>query len=333
MAYADDVTLNGMDANKSVDNVGVCNLTNSTGDHWQGLCVDEHHTIYFGDTVPVTSGTSQVKNSTHVKQLITQYYRENMTAIEGANLQQAIWYFTDGKTDISAEARKMVNSVKDNTTPVLDVGTVVVVDSTTQKIDTQITSTTELIGTSTDSSNTITPLGNTTTVKTFAGDTYTKIVTTITEFFNKETTTNTIQTFKTTITQTDLYQTTTKTLTFTFNSVVNTYKQNLILFTAIPNLTTQQYTCQNSTTDIFNTTDTQKNNVVFNTTEEYVKIIPNPVITNNTSNNISSVKPILRVNESIVPGQTIPMQKTGMPLIAGLLGTLAIAGGMLRRKI
>ncbi|MDP3065959.1 MAG: hypothetical protein Q8N08_04395, partial [Methanobacteriaceae archaeon] len=112
---ADNVKLEGMDADKSIGNVGVMNLTNTTsGGRVNGLCVEKGQYIYIGDTVPVTPGTNGITNNNQVKQLVYENYRDDMTPQEGYDLQHAIWFFTDGIPAENVAQLDMIDRVRNN---------------------------------------------------------------------------------------------------------------------------------------------------------------------------------------------------------------------------
>ncbi len=172
----DDVKLEGMNPEQSIGNQGVMNLTNQTNDEQvNGLCTDKDTTIYFGDVVPVTSGTNGLHNASIVKTLIIQNWRPNMTPQEGYDLQGAIWYFTDGIIPANPNQQEMIDKALADPNIYPDIYSLLVKNET-YLIDNQTTSNTEIvssnsssesvieqIGQFTDSNNVITPDGQVTT--------------------------------------------------------------------------------------------------------------------------------------------------------------------------
>lgn len=238
---ADTVTLENMNTNQSIGYQGVSNLTNNTdGSSVNGLCVDEHTSIYFGDTVPVTDGTIGVTNASYVKSLIVNNYKKDMTKQQGYDLQGAIWYFTDGKTPENAEQQAMIDNALADTNVYSDVYDYLYLTITTPN-GSEKTNNTELINTETTSnsvivwmaqditSNAVTEQTGQTieenTITNFLGetiDTVTETITgedrictitttTVTDFFEEVTTTIVTTFFRTTTTDniTDYYQNTT----------------------------------------------------------------------------------------------------------------------------
>jgi hypothetical protein len=330
----DNNTLNGMDVNKSVGTTGVQNYTNTNGSHVNGLCVDEHTYIYYGDSVPVTKGTANVPQSNNVKKLIVNNYRDNMTPTDGANLQEAIWFFTDNKIPTDPAVIALINQTQADTKNISDTNYEQVLSNKTTLVNHTETTSTVKIGTTTNSSSVVTKLGENTTVQTIIGDKCTKIITTIMSFFQNQTTTDTVDTFLKTTTITDYYQTTVDSLIFNFDSYVGDVKQKLIFFTATPNTET---TYNNNSTIIpeeFNQTNTNIVNTTFNTTNVTEICIPvPPVIVNNTTVVNTTVKtPETKTNETITPDNEIPLQHTGAPLIPLAVGILMILSGLGIRK-
>ena len=220
----DTVKLDSMDSGKSIGDVGVTNLTNSTNpttNPVKGLRVDEY--IVIGDTVPVTTGTSDITNNTHIKQLIVQNYRDDMTPQGGVDVQYAIWYFTGNKTydQLTLAQQTLVDSVKDNQTDVPDRDARVALPSEKTLISSVTATDIKLIGTSSTSTDVTTQTDEKTTIETIIGEDCTKTITTVVTYFNLQTTADTVSNFCKTIKTTDIYNTVTKGLSFDFNSFIS----------------------------------------------------------------------------------------------------------------
>ena len=246
LATATDVTLTGMDADKSIGNQGVMKFNDTS----KGLCTDKDTYINFGDSVPVTPGTTGITNASKVKSLIVNFYRNDMTQQQGYDLQGASWYFTNGITPANPAQQSMINTALSDTTIYPDTYTLLLKNET-KLVNNNTETITEIIGTATstnsvitqidqktDINSVVTPNGQTTdssTITNFLGsqtDITTQIVQngnkictittkTITDFYDSVTTTIVTSFFKNTTTNntTNYYMNTT---TVTTN---NTYKQ------------------------------------------------------------------------------------------------------------
>ena len=254
---ADNVQLQGMNPDQSIQNQGVMTLQNLTNNNQiNGLCVDEGTYIFFGDIVPATDGTQGVYMADEVKDLIINNYRLDMSKEDGYNLQGAIWYFTDGRAPENQAQQDMINNAIANPTIYPD-DYILILSEMTNLIS--VTSTTDIIllNTETTSNSVITQTGETITqnsVITQTGETITHD--TITEYIESETqvtteikesiekictiTTTTLTEFYKTITTTDTTQhflntTTTNTETGYLNITTTTttnYYQKVITTTS-----------------------------------------------------------------------------------------------------
>lgn len=312
----DQLQLTGMDTDKSIGNIGVMTFNDTTQ---KGLCTDKGQTIYFGEVVTVTPGTSGVDNSNSVKKLIVQNYRENMTEQDGYNLQQAIWYFTDGVSPVNSQVQDMIDGANDDASLIPDSGYTVLVNQSTILVATETKETIELLDTKTTSVDNITLLGTTESIERIVGDECVKVITTITSVFSNETTLTTVNTYLKTTIITDTYQTIKNYLEFDFNSFVSRYRQDIIIFSATPS---QEVTTFNEVEQI---PETFSNETVEKTTKTFeevvVKSICDPIIPEK--------------NETVEPFKTIPMETTGanpglLFLALGLVSTGI--GGALRFK-
>ncbi len=308
----DTVKLDSMDSGKSVGYVGVMNLTEtSTQDPVKGLCVEKGEYINFGDKVPYQDGTGDVPESNSVKKLIVQNYRDNMTPQEGKDLQEAIWWYTDGITPTSAGAKAMIAAADADSSTIPDSGYSVVVSTTKKLISTTITEEIIPLNAVSNSSSEITKVNEETSVEEVVSETCVKTITTVVEYFNKHTTIDTITTFQKTITTINVYEITKNLLTFDFDQAVNKRKQDLILFTATPSSETSQEQTKKVEREEFNLTSQSEIDTPFNVTK----------IT-------ETCKPIIEP-EPVDPGQpveakTVPMQKTGANIVPMLLALLGV---------
>lgn len=274
---ADTVTLDKMNSNQSIGNQGVSELTNNTDDsEVNGLCVDKYTSIYFGDTVLVTSGTSGITNVNYVKSLIVNNYNENMTAQQGYDLQGAIWYFTDGIAPANNEQQAMINAALSDTTIYPDNYTMLY-SSNTLLINIETTNTTELTNTITTSNSIITYLGedkNSNTVtdeigQTTDSNTITNKIGETTEVITETITSAEKICTKTTTTITDYFEEITTIITTTFYQ--NTTTENI----------TQYYQNTTTTTTTNYYMDTLTTTDYYQTTNSYVNFLFNSVQQNN----------------------------------------------------
>lgn len=242
----DDVELEGMNPEQSVGNQGVMILTNQTnGEQVNGLCTDKDTIIYFGDVVPITSGTDGLHNASIVKTLIIQNWRANMTAQQGYDLQGAIWYFTDGTAPANAEQQTMINNALADSNIYPDVYSLLIKNETVL-IDNQTTSNTEIIGTNSSSVSVIEQIGqsnDSSSVVTPNGQTITE--NTIVKFLNQ--TSNTV---------TQVFEHGNKICTKTITTVTDFYEEittiittNFYLNTTTDNITTYYKNTTTTTTD------------------------------------------------------------------------------------
>lgn len=339
VSAANSNTLQGMDANKSIGYVGVQNYTNDqNGSHVNGLCVDEYTYINFGDSVPVTTGTSGVPASNSVKLLIVNNYRDNMTQQQGADLQNAIWFFTNNKTTTDPAVLALINSTQANSTTVSDANYKQILSTTKTLVNETNTSTNVLVGTTSTSSSITIPTGQNTTIQTIVGKTCTKVITTVVSFFTTQTTTNTTDTYLNTTTITDFYQTTVNSLIFNFNSYVGNCKQKLIFFTDTPDV---NITNSNNSTVIPVYSNNSTINVVntyFNTTTITSKCIPFPPVNNTTTTNTTTPTKTTNNTTAITTPASplnkagIAMQHTGVPIAPLGTAILAVIGSIVAAR-
>lgn len=328
---ANSATLQSMDVNKSVGYVGVQNYTNDqNGSHINALCVDENTYIYFGDSVPITTGTAGVPQSNSVKLLIVNNYRDNMTQQQGANLQEAIWFFSNGKIPTDPAVLALINSTQANSTVVNDSDYKQVLSNNTTLVNETINSTLVKINTNVSSITNTTNLGNTTTVQTIVNNAYTKVITTIQSFFQTQTTTNTTNTYLNITTITDFYQTTVNSLIFNFDSYTNGDLQKLIFFTDTP--LTEIFNNSNSTViPVYSNNSTINiTTIFFNTTNKTSKITPIPPVNNTTIPKKTNETAITTI-KNLIKG-SIPMQHTGVPLAPLAEALIVIAGSIIASR-
>jgi len=323
MVFAvDTAKLESMDADKSIGYQGVMNATMKPANtELKALCTDKGQYITFGTTVPVSDSTTKIPNSNSVKQLIVDNYREDMTKQEGYDLQQAIWYFTDGIIPTTPGSQSMVEKVINNPRTVPDKDVQVLLFETKKLIDTKTSIETILIATTSTSKDKITLEDKKTFTETIEKENCITTITTIIEYFNKETITNIINTYQKTTKITETYQIIKEYLTFNFYSYTDECKQDLIFFQVTPTTTEDTIQEENTKTETFTETETETTNTPYTNTQKNIETTckpkptpePTPTPTNQTKNTQN----------------TIPMQKTGIPinyLIIGIIATLIGVG-------
>jgi hypothetical protein len=106
---------NGYDHSKSIGIAGIQNW--SVGQ--KGMCVDLYHHIK-GELHHVYVGTPKTSTMNKVKLLIVTYYKNSMNKRQGANLQYAVWYFTNNKKSPNKTVTGMINKIKNSNTIVSD---------------------------------------------------------------------------------------------------------------------------------------------------------------------------------------------------------------------
>lgn len=268
-ASAADITLTGMDTDKSIGNQGVM-VFNETG--VKGLCVDKYTYINFGDSVPVTTGTNGLTNASKVKTLIIQNYRPNMTAQEGYDLQGAIWYFTNNVQPANQAQQTMIDNAIADQTEYPDIYILFLSNETVLK-NNQTTCSTEVIGETTSSESVITEIGKTSTSETNTipnGQTVKESI--VTKYLGQivNTTTEVIDhgdkiCTKTITTITNLYDLITTTITTDyFTNVTDTN-------------TTTYYKNTTTTTKITNYLDTFTTTETYESTTKYLDFVFNSV--------------------------------------------------------
>lgn len=392
LATATDVTLTGMDADKSIGNQGVMKFNDTS----KGLCTDKDTYINFGDSVPVTPGTTGITNASKVKSLIVNFYRNDMTQQQGYDLQGAIWYFTNGITPANPTQQSMINTALSDTTIYPDTYTLLLKNET-KLVNNNTETITEIIGTATstnsvitqidqktDINSVVTPNGQTTdssTITNFLGsqtdittqivqngnkictittktitDFYDSVTTTIVTSFFKNTTTNntttyfmntttttTNTTYKQTNTTTESWESTLSYLDFTFNSIQQKCKQEIVIFKAIDRTVKETWNKIYSNSNTWNTTDIKEEKTFFditdinvdvtefNTTETTIEHNPFNITTVTIDKQCREI-PTNNTTNTTTPSGTIPMQDTGIPVIPAILGILTILGGLALRK-
>ena len=163
---ADNVRLEGSNPDQSINGEGIMILTNKTSNTTiNGLCTDKDTIIYTGSTHPATEGTDGVNSANIVKSLIVNNYRPDMTAQQGADLQNAIWFFTNNITIKNQEQQTMIDNALADTTVYTDAWTLLLENNTISVTNSTPVVVTEQIGQIVVSNSVISEIGKTVTIE------------------------------------------------------------------------------------------------------------------------------------------------------------------------
>ena len=201
-----------------------------------------------------------------------------MTAKQAANLQWAIWFFTNGVKPPNHTVQVMIHSVHKN---------LKIPDNYWQLINTKHTCSnssstiTILLNTTSSSTNQTYYLGNNTTTQIIKSNckctSYYTIITTIIKYYKTETNTTTVNTYKNITTNTKNCTTTLKYKNWKFSawkgSHIQGKKQKLIFWKATPKTLIKHTNNKSTSEKIFSESSTESNTKYWNTTCTSKKVV------------------------------------------------------------